>query len=501
MTMLKETIGREALLALASNYSSVSDALMELIDNPFDYRHGRHLTLEVTIDRKRDLLRVLDYGGEGMDADGLADWIGWGTGHEHRAQDIGQYHVGGKLAAIYLAESVEIVTRRSGQRQVWRFKDDHWGSRATLYEGEPESLVADRFTPISHVPAGAGFTCVTLRGLKAHRYEVRLIEARLADAYRALIDDTACTISVNREPVRALQIPVSASFVPVDIPKTRLDGGVTIGGRVWVTDSDRLPEGRGVSLKAGIRTAFNGRTITEGEQFGHYLAGRGPLQRLFGEITIEHLKPNTTKTDWDRSSVAWQAIEGFMHEQMTQLVTQLRKSGDARPTSREQKKRANEVRRRIADVFKKLNASAPAAAGLLPGETEGPGGRKAPSEKGEGRKRREGTRSVTETRTRTRTEPPPDAVGRLVRKYGSNIPAIEFDQLGRTGRTHWRGSDRGRSIVLNTDYPMYERLGETEEYILESAVMHLLTEDTEAIPYATAVAKLDEIVWLATPDD
>lgn len=125
MTTLRETIGREALLALASNYSSVSEALMELIDNPFDYRYGRHLRVEVTVDKRRDSIRVLDHGGEGMNAGGLSDWIAWGTGHEHNASDIGQYHVGGKLAAIYLAESVEIVCRRSGEREVWRFSDDH----------------------------------------------------------------------------------------------------------------------------------------------------------------------------------------------------------------------------------------------------------------------------------------------------------------------------------------------------------------------------------------
>lgn len=347
----------------------------------------------------------------------------------------------------------------------------------------------------SEVPPGTGFTCVTLKGLKARRYEVKLLEARLADAYRALIEDGSCTIKLNGEPVEALDIPVSASFEVIDIPATRLDGGATVHGRVWVTDRDRLPEGRGVSLKAGIRTVFNGRTITEGEQFKHYLAGRGVLQRLFGEITIGHVNPNSTKTDWDRSSVAWHAIEDFMYEKMAPLVSQLRERGDARPTSREQKKRANEVRRRIADVFKKLEANGAAAAGLLPGVSDGPGGRTPPTRKGKARKA--GGTGRARSETQSRTEPPPDAVGRLLRKYGTNIPPIEFDQLGRTGRSQWRGSERGRSIVLNTDYPMYERLGETSEYILESAVMHLLTEDSEAIPYATAVEKLDEIVWLA----
>ena len=495
MTMLKETFGREALLAFSNNYSSISAALMELIDNPFDYRRGRHLTVDVKINKAHDMVRVLDYGGEGMNAEGLADWIGWGTGHAHSNTDIGQYHVGGKLAAIYLAESVEIVCRRSGEHQVWRFSDTNWGSRATFYEGAPELLDAGQRRNLVDLPDGVGFTCVTLRNLKARRYELKLLESKLADTYRALLDQGFCTIRINDDPVSALEIPVSASFAPIEIPKTKFDGGVTVRGRIWVTDRDRLPDGRGVSLKAGIRTVFNGRTITEGEQFKHYLAGRGVLQRLFGEIEVEHLRPNTTKTDWDRDSHAWRAIEDFMHVQMSPLIAQLRERGHVRPTSREQRKRAAGVRRRIADVFKRLGAEGSAAGQVLPGETDAPGGRERPSPAKTPRKRTNGTR--TRSDTQRRTEPPADAVGKLIRRYAGNVPPIEFDQLGRAGRSQWRDSERGRSIVLNTDYPMYGRIGETEDYIFESAVMHLLTEDSEAVPYTAAVEKLDEIVWLA----
>ena len=56
MATISESIGREALLAFASQYSSMSEALMELIDNPFDYRRGRRLTVEVTIDKIANIL-------------------------------------------------------------------------------------------------------------------------------------------------------------------------------------------------------------------------------------------------------------------------------------------------------------------------------------------------------------------------------------------------------------------------------------------------------------
>ena len=498
MTTISESIGREALLAFASQYSSLSEALMELIDNPFDCRRGRHLTVGITIDKPRDFIRVLDCGGEGMNANGLAEWIGWGTGREHVATDIGQYHVGGKLAAIYLAESIEIICRRSGEDIIWRITDPHWGSRTDLFRGEPEALRADLIPGDLSEPAanaGVGFTCVTLRGLKPHRYEQQILAAKLANIYRVLLADGDCSITLNKDKVSALDIPVSNSFTPTEIPGAKLDHGVKVRGRVWVTDRDRLPAGRGVSIKAGIRTVFNGRTVTEGEEFGHYLAGRGTLQRLMGEIQVTGVRPNTTKTGWHQDSPEWLAIERFMHEQMGPLVAELNTLGDARPVSREQRKRAESVRRRIAEVLRRLGERGTALGRILEGDADAPGGRKPASPSDEPRERVNAGGSHSEPGNRT--EPPDDAVGRLLRRYGGNVPPIEFDQLGRTARSQWRDSDRGRSIVLNTDYPIYERFGDTEEYMLESAVMHLLTEDGEKLPYATAIEKLDEIVWLA----
>lgn len=450
MTTLHETIGREALLALANQYSSISEALMELIDNPFDYRRGRELTVDVTIDKAGDAIRVLDHGGEGMNDYGLSDWIGWGVGHAHRDSDIGQYHVGGKLAAIYLAQSVEILCRRSGEDDVWRFRDEQWGSRSTFYQGEPERLAPGRHRGDVDVPEGVGFTCVTLRRLKNHRYEVPVLMSKLASTYRWLLDRGDCTIRINGEPVGALDIPVSTGSESIVVPKTRLDGGVTVHGRVWVTDRERLPERRGVSLKAGIRTVFNGRTVTEGEEFGHYLGGRGTLQRLFGEIAIERLKPNTTKTDWDRDSLAWGAIETFMHEQMSPLVAELNSLGDARPTPREQRKRANRVRRRLEDVFRQLEERALAAGDALDGDAEAPGGRERPALSDEPRPAANGRLERSEPRDRT--PPPPDAVGRrpLARPTSTSSSRRCCNSWRMTAscptRRRWRSSTRSSGL-------------------------------------------------------
>lgn len=115
MTTLNETIGRQALLALSNQYSGIVEAITELVDNPFDYARGRHLTMDLTVDKAGDLIRVVDHGGDGMNDAGLSEWIEWGTGPEHSPSDIGQYHVGGKLAAMYLAEEIDIICRRADE--------------------------------------------------------------------------------------------------------------------------------------------------------------------------------------------------------------------------------------------------------------------------------------------------------------------------------------------------------------------------------------------------
>lgn len=287
VTMMRETVGREALIALSNQYESVADALMEIIDNPFDYRRGRRLGIDISVAKKRaGRIEVLDRGGEGMDDAGLADWIAWGTGHAHAESDIGQYHVGGKLAAIYLANSIEIICRKSGQPEIWRFEDAVWGTRKKLLDDVAPEKIDPRglSAPIRDIPADQGFTLIVLSRLKDHRFEEGILRVRLANTYRTLLQRRDCEITLNGQSVAPLELPESTTYAPVDMPLTTAYSGVRVRGRFWVMDRDRFEDARGFRLKAGVRTVFNGRLITDGEEFGHYLAGRGALQRLMGEV-------------------------------------------------------------------------------------------------------------------------------------------------------------------------------------------------------------------------
>lgn len=497
MTSIQETIGRSALLAAASNYQSVAEALMELIDNPFDKRRGRHLTIDIRIDKKRNRISITDVGGEGMNAEGLKGWIRWGEGERHATADIGQYHVGGKLAAVYLAEGLEILCRKSGESSTWRFHDPHWGSRTEALNSSPLSQVdASQLRWRSGAPKqGDGFTRVTLEGLKPHRYEVGILRERLSDTYRSLIEQGNCTMVVDGKAVEAREIPWSSSVEVVEIPREQATPGVFVHGRLGAIDRDQIPDGRGVRIPAGIRTEFNGRKITDGEEFGFKLSGKGNLQRVYGEITIQGrgLKPNQLKNGWPHDSQAWAAVEQLVHERMQPVVSHLNNLTDARPASREERKRANSARRRVQAALQRLQRLRSRGGNRGTGHDEAPGGRKL-AKPGN-------TRQPTHTTGRTRrattnpTPPPSGAVGRLLRRV-NGMPSVLYDHLGeQTPRTQWREQEDGsRAVVVNKDYPLYVSLGGNEDYVFESLVTHLVYDEASSVPDAREL--FDQLVWL-----
>jgi hypothetical protein len=89
--LLQESIGREALIALSNQYPSVAHALMEMVDNPFDYRRGRRLQINIDLKKDRDTIIVQDSGGEGMGEDGAEglDSVGnWTRSRCHRHRTV-----------------------------------------------------------------------------------------------------------------------------------------------------------------------------------------------------------------------------------------------------------------------------------------------------------------------------------------------------------------------------------------------------------------------------
>lgn len=55
----KESISRGTAIALMHNFTSVAEALKELVDNPIDYMWGQKLTIDIFEDKPNDRLVVV----------------------------------------------------------------------------------------------------------------------------------------------------------------------------------------------------------------------------------------------------------------------------------------------------------------------------------------------------------------------------------------------------------------------------------------------------------
>lgn len=342
----RERISRQALISFATNYNSASEALMELIDNPIDYRGNRQLNIEIEVDKRNDRISIRDYGGEGMDLDGLRNWLNWGAGELHDVNDIGQFHVGGKLAAMYLARKMQITCRRAGDSRIWHFSDDNWGTREEFVDAEIREI--ERTSPstwISELDPDTGFVQVMLSGLQQHGFDTDALRNRITDTYEHLIEQEDCLIWVNQVPLSTYTLPWLETIPFREIEPAEVYPQVFIDGYIGALERRRLPAGQSERVQPGLRTTFNGRKISDGETFGINLGGKGTHQRLFGTIEISggSFRPNQNKTGWDIDSEPWGKIADHVLPVMREVLADLGdlSSGTSKdPETRKRKRHA-----------------------------------------------------------------------------------------------------------------------------------------------------------------
>jgi hypothetical protein len=473
-------------------YGTMAQAIFELVDNPIDYRRGRHMEVDVEVDRRQDLIVVQDVGGEGMDAEGIADWLNWGSGHPHAASDIGRFHVGGKAAAGSLGNSIRIWARRADTNEIWFFEDKEWATRPDWKQfGEPQQAKqSDLPRPLQSLPDRVGFVRIEITDLRpTRRYRPEDLKFQLANTYRALLEKGQLTIRVDAVPVEPLALPESSAFQHIEVDE-HLPCGRRLRGRIWRLNRDELVESSRL-IRGGIRCLYNGRLIREGEYFGHNLEGKGLLASLIGEIELGFVKTVPNKTDFHRDSPQWEQVEEQMNQILAPIVASLRRAQGERQISREERKRANQVRSELSEALKRINfdgASSNSAHAGDDGELEpGVGGRRSPRLGRNGSNSGHGSGSGTHT---PRTEPPPNAVGtlqRLLRRSrGGDFPPIRLKPLDPTLRSgSGKDDDDSECIIVNIDHFMYKESEKSECYIAETAILPFLRPSDDETDYMT----------------
>lgn len=498
----KEEGSRGLAHVAMGDFPTVADAIFEIADNPLDYRHGRPLVIEITIDKDGDRIVVEDRGGEGMDSDGIADWLRWGTGHPHAAGDIGKYHKGGKAACGYLGQSIEILTRRAGQTDVWRLVDTRWKDRPDWADfGEPTPYPGPIPRHLSALPREVGFTRMAITNLEERRYNVADLKWMLGNTYRRLIAEKAVTFLLNGEEVEPLELPLSTAF------KERREVVTTQSGRrikVWIGRLDRDAVKSGPHrIQGGVRMLFQRRLIGEGEYFGHHAEGKGLLASLIGEAEMNHLEPLSNKTGFKRGTLAWDEAEEAMRAYLAPIIADFRRAAEEHPVTREERKRAALVRRQLATALSQL-----ATGNSAGGSGASRDGRRRPEKGGEEAERADTGR--TRRPPTPRTEAPDDAVGALQRlrkrlRPGEHVPPIELADLDPSMRSEAIHADGAIvKIVVNRQFPMYRLLGGREAYIAETALMELLMpSETERTLAPAYVAQVNQCIdaWARIAED
>jgi len=446
---VRERIAPEITASLFANYRSSADAVMELIDNAVDSRLPKS-SLKVEIAVHPQSLVVTAVGGEGMGTREIErNYLRWGGSPKRGRQLLGQYGQGGKAAIGHLGRRFTVEASRPGDQVAWRFTDEDYRDRSRLKTYE---LVE---TP-KRTPVEVGYVRIRIDGIDK-RIDVRRLAQRLSETYRPLLERHDLELTLDRLDIQPSPLPLAE----------RRAFAINTGGarlRGWVGLSDPAqPVGGWVP---GIRCYRLGRLIADGEFFGHPGPATLPsIVRLLGEVDVPNVTLTMNKTDFDRDSQAWVAVEARMHKLLAAWVRRLERDVEVPPPSSAIKV-AEQVRRLLSQALR-LNDRQDLFAGFAPF-------RPAP-------KRREAAElpleipqvEVADQEPQQASIPspsPPDTPAEA-RKRGFGIIAVR--QLDPRVRSMTVLEDGVRTVVINSRYPLFvERRGDVW-YQLETAAREI----------------------------
>lgn len=336
--VVRERIDPRLTASLFANYRSATDALLELVDNAVDSRVP-DVPLQVDIAVHPGRIALTAVGGSGMGPAALErEYLRWGGSSKRGGDRIGRYGQGGKAAIGHLGNRFEIVASPAGDPLAYGFDDPAYRDRARLRTYE----LTERRKPVA---IELGYVRIEI-GEVDRRVDARKLPGRLAEAYRPLIESGALRLAVDRAPVRTAPWPTVE----------RWDISVRAGGRLVRGWYGLLADPPPPSIEAGLRIYHLGRLVGEPGWFGHPGPAVHPgLNRLVGEVELPHVPVTMNKSDVDRDSPEWLAVEERMHRLLGPVVRRLTRAENA-AVSPGALRTAEQVRRILARALRLLES-------------------------------------------------------------------------------------------------------------------------------------------------
>lgn len=336
--VVRERIDPRLTASLFANYRSAIDALLELADNAVDSRVPTH-PLRVDLVVRPGTVGLTVVGGTGMDARQLErDYLRWGASSKRSGDRIGRYGQGGKAAIGHLGNRFRIVASAAGEEVAHAFADDDYRDRSRLrtYELHPE--------PKPVAPA-LGYVHLVI-GEVDRRLDPARVRARLAEVYRPLLTQGVVVMTVDRAPVTPVewQLDEEHRFT------------VRAGGHLVKGWWGLLPEPIPPASVPGIRTYHLGRLVGDPTWFGHPGPNVHPgMARLVGEVELSYVPVTMNKSDVDRDSVEWAAVEQRLAALLRPVVRRLSRE-DTLPVDPDALRTADRVRRILARALRLLES-------------------------------------------------------------------------------------------------------------------------------------------------
>ena len=342
--VVRERIDPRLTAALFANYRTPIDALLELVDNAVDSRvAGRALEIDIALRPGRISLSVV--GGEGMGPRELEyEYLRWGGSSKRAGERIGRFGQGGKAAIGHLGGTFSIRASKAGDDVTHGFTDEAYRDRSKLrsYELTPGAKPVDRELGYVRIEIGA----------VDRKLDARRLHQRLGDVYRPLLTAGDVLIRIDR-----------AAVVPHEWPvEERTDFTVRAGGRLVRGWHGLLIAPSPAAVEGGVRLYHLGRLVGSPDWFGHPGPAVHPgLGRLIGEIELPHVPVTLNKSDIERGSPEWEAVEIRLHRLLGPVVRRLA-AEEAISASPQALRTADQVRRILARALRLLESGKPSRA-------------------------------------------------------------------------------------------------------------------------------------------
>ncbi len=464
--VVRERIDPRLTAALFSNYRTPIDALLELIDNAVDSRvAGR--TLEIDLALRPGTVSLTIVGGDGMGPRELErEYLRWGGSSKRAGERIGRYGQGGKAAIGHLGGRFSISASPAGDAVAYGFVDDDYRDRSKLrsYELTEVPKPSDRELGYVRIEIGA----------VDRKLDARRVRTRLGDVYRPLLAGGDVVMRIDRAPV-----------VPVEWPlEDRREFAVRAGGRLVRGWHGLLADPPPASIEAGVRLYHLGRLVGAPEWFGHPGPAVHPgLNRLVGEVELPHVAVTLNKSDIERGSPEWEAVEARMRRLLAPVIRRLTRE-EAVSASPQALRTADQVRRILARALRLLESGKLFESEIGSGPGSGVEGQltmesyatePAEDEESTG----DTAREDAENAAAEPSEPPIRTGGRGPGRR-TGVGEVVIRSLDPRLRSAMVVEDGVRRVVINSRYPLYEVRKGDLWYQLETALREVCVTVPEA---------------------